>query len=209
MPSNQIKTNGYTIDTYKYQDGRLEVSAYADTEEILSNCFTRMEDLEELLSKRVGDMYEEQEVAAALAELVGRKVGPSDNSYNWSSDLSQDINFTIVSTDDDWCNSSEDQYIVLRVHQGGDVRGNYSDCRVYKFDSEGAYSFLDSSHCGVRLDGDDCDEYTTSYRSEPQYQFSQDFKMYGVRPDGTILCKRLSDGKRFKAYFENRGLDGW
>ena len=203
------KLGDYQIDTYNRNDGKgVEFYAYVDTEVVLANCFERITNLEELAESKDVDMWCEDSVAEFLAEHTGYEKICSDNSYNWSSSFTAEVNFTVMSHDSDWVNS-DGGYVILRVHQGGDVRGNYSQCRIYKFDSEGAYAFLDSSDVGVVLMAKDeeCEGiYTSGYQSEPLYAFNQDFKIYGINNDGEILCKRLEDGKRMKAYLDCRGL---
>ena len=54
----------------------------------------------------------------------------SDNSYNWSSPISNDINFTVYEKIDGY-------YIVeCRVHRYGDVRTNYTDTFLLEFTHE-------------------------------------------------------------------------
>lgn len=52
------------------------------------------------------------------------------NSYNWTSPLSHDINFEVYGYDE---NSTV--FIVIRVHKFGDIRGNYTDEIIVKYDS--------------------------------------------------------------------------
>ncbi len=66
-----------------------------------------------------------------------------DNSYNSEQDLSSQINFTIYGPEGcDWC-WADDIYVALCVHRGGDVRGNYGRCRIYRVDSLADTGFLD------------------------------------------------------------------
>lgn len=199
-----FKVNNIEHDLYKYEDGKIELTAYIDIETVLGN-LERVTNLEELAESKNIDMYEEQDVVSFLEEMTAYEYVSSDNSYNWDSDFSSDINFSILSADkDEWYFSSG--YLVIRIHQGGDIRGNYSKCRIYKYHGEDdAMMFLDSASVEVRFNSDDeIDEYTVGYQNNPLYHFNEDFKIYGVREDGTILCRRLSDNKRFKAYLDNR-----
>lgn len=52
-----------------------------------------------------------------------------DNTYNWSAPLSHDIDFMIF--DDQY---TDETLVSIRVHMYGDVRGNYTDVAVMKFD---------------------------------------------------------------------------
>lgn len=55
----------------------------------------------------------------------------SNNTYNWSSPVSNDIDYTVF-------NSLVDRsvYVLFKVHRFGDVRGNYTDNCILHFDSE-------------------------------------------------------------------------
>ena len=54
----------------------------------------------------------------------------ADNSYNWCSPLSHDINFEV------WGYSeTEEIFVVVRVHRTGDIRGNYTDEIILKYDN--------------------------------------------------------------------------
>ena len=54
----------------------------------------------------------------------------ADNSYNWCSPLSHDINFEV------WGYSeTEEIFVVVRVHRMGDIRGNYTDEIILKYDN--------------------------------------------------------------------------
>lgn len=57
-----------------------------------------------------------------------------NNSYNWDNDLSQNIQFAFIEREGD-----PDKYILLSVHQGCDIRGGYSDYRVYLLKDPGYF----------------------------------------------------------------------
>lgn len=66
-----------------------------------------------------------------------------DNTYNSDQDLSSQINFTVYGPEGcDWC-WADDIYVALCVHRGGDVRGNYGRCRIYRVDSLADTGFFD------------------------------------------------------------------
>ena len=54
-----------------------------------------------------------------------------DNSYNWGSPLSNDIDFTIYRNI-----TLNEYYVIMKIHRYGDVRGNYTDEFILKYDSE-------------------------------------------------------------------------
>ena len=55
------------------------------------------------------DLYEYEEVKC-------------DNSYNWGSPLSNDIDFTIYHNI-----TLDEYYVTMKIHRYGDVRGNYTE----------------------------------------------------------------------------------
>ena len=54
-----------------------------------------------------------------------------DNSYNWGSPLSNDIDFTIYHNI-----TLDEYYVTMKIHTYGDVRGNYTEEFILKYDHE-------------------------------------------------------------------------
>ena len=54
-----------------------------------------------------------------------------DNSYNWGSPLSNDIDFTIYHNI-----TLDEYYVTMKIHRYGDVRGNYTEEFILKYDNE-------------------------------------------------------------------------
>jgi hypothetical protein len=72
------------------------------------------------------------DILETILERKGWHVGNSDNSYNWSGCISNDINICSVYPPDTPEEETKNEYsdyehIVFRVHRWGDVRGNYSE----------------------------------------------------------------------------------
>lgn len=61
------------------------------------------------------------------------------NSYNWSSPIDHDFQYGIMRNED------ESVTFFISVHRFGDVRGNYTDYAVCKFDNEFEFLELDSA----------------------------------------------------------------
>lgn len=71
-----------------------------------------------------------------------------DNSYNWNSPISNDLDFI------KYKNVGTDEiYIKMMVHLGGDPRGNYTDYILLKFDAEWEYAdaFYENSYNGCEI----------------------------------------------------------
>ena len=58
----------------------------------------------------------------------------ADNSYNWSAPVSNDFDFKMYR---DFVSGGI--FVDFSVHRFGDVRGNYTDSVIYRFDSEGEF----------------------------------------------------------------------
>lgn len=69
----------------------------------------------------------------------------TENSYNHECLLSQTIQFTIFGIEDD-----DDTYVLLQIHGGCDVRGGYTEPRVFSMYD---YELMDYAHCDVMCDG--------------------------------------------------------
>ena len=54
-----------------------------------------------------------------------------DNSYNWGSPLSNDIDFTIYHNI-----TLDEYYVTMKIHRYGDVRGNYTEEFILKYDND-------------------------------------------------------------------------
>jgi len=67
-----------------------------------------------------------------------------DNTYNSENDFSSNFVFSVYAPEDcsDWL-WSDDVFVVVETHLGGDVRGNYGPARVYRVDSLAETGFLD------------------------------------------------------------------
>ena len=57
-----------------------------------------------------------------------------DNSYNWRSPLSNDIDFTIYRNI-----TLNEYYVIMKIHRYGDVRVNYTEEFILKYDSEDVF----------------------------------------------------------------------
>jgi len=67
-----------------------------------------------------------------------------DNTYNSEQNLSSQFVFSIFAPEDcsDWC-FANDVFVAIETHLGGDVRGNYSDFKVYRVDQLGDTGFFE------------------------------------------------------------------
>ena len=82
--------------------------------------------------------------------------GETFNTYNWSSNHSQILQGTELTRNSEW---GEEKYLLLQIHGCADVRGGYTDAKLFKLDDHAEYYNALTEDCGFA--GDDCDdEYT-------------------------------------------------
>lgn len=99
-------------------------------------CYTEDEDGNEIEV----DIFEGCETAEAILDVL-EEYGyiedtyfAADNSYNWSAPVSNDFDFKLYKD-----SVSGGVFVDFSVHRFGDVRGNYTDSVIYRFDSEGEF----------------------------------------------------------------------
>ena len=61
----------------------------------------------------------------------------SFNTYNWSSNLSQVLQGRFIK-----CRETDESYLILQVHGGCDVRGGYTDAKLFKVDDDETHRVL-------------------------------------------------------------------
>ena len=108
---------------YGFANSEEDYSLLVDVKNLLDNMKANEVDPSTMV-EIVNDEDECEEISFQtwLYDYSGMEYLKSDNSYNWSSPLSHDINFEV------WGYSeSEPLYVVVRVHRMGDIRGNYTD----------------------------------------------------------------------------------
>lgn len=91
------------------------------------------------------------------------------NSYNGDSMLSQVIQGTNIEI-------NGDEYVLLQIHQGCDVRGGYTDAKLFKvvdYALEGVYGTIDGVDVSNRYDG----YHLTSDENDKEIKVNKDSKV--------------------------------
>lgn len=117
-----IEQLGNYLGGWIFKDGKIADDAIAiDTRELLKVFkeyeldFNKAQELCNALINEYGD-----EMETSFGEFTFGNISiTSDNSYNWASSLSHDINI-------DEFEYNDTRYCAIMVHLGGDVRSNYS-----------------------------------------------------------------------------------
>lgn len=111
------ENNTFTISTFRYLQNSLQL------DEICNEFNALFVPRSDNNSNILGISGEAQE----WLEIQGFKFKQDYNSYNGESNLSQVIQFTLLELDGYECN-----YVLMQVHQGCDVRGGYTDARLFR-----------------------------------------------------------------------------
>lgn len=117
--ANKLSELSYEISVFHYltddRDGGLELD---DVCEEFNNKFDTMDDWD-------SDIYGVSKKAEKYINRRFDKVGDSFNTYNDDTNLSQVLQGTYLELNDD-------KYVLLQIHQGCDVRGGYTDAKLFK-----------------------------------------------------------------------------
>ena len=127
---------------------------------------------------------QEDEIIALLESRTGQKFtcGQIDNTYNRETDFSTVFQMQCFYPEGerDWIYSNQ-LYVAIEVHNGGDVRGNYGPVRVYRpVDGERLFDEQLSFRCLTTQDEEMMssrgDPYERGYMQSPKYALSEDMK---------------------------------
>lgn len=117
----------WTVDIFHYLTNRLYLDEACD---YYNRRFVPAKDWD-------GDYYGVSRAASEWLERRGFTEHPEwkqpFNSYNWSSKLSQDIQGTFLQL-------ADTDYVLLQVHGGCDIRGGYTDARLFTCEPSDLYT---------------------------------------------------------------------
>jgi hypothetical protein len=135
-----------------------------------------------------GDIHGTSEAGETwLKEKGFTTKGNTFNTYNWSANFSQ----TLQGCHLEWLNG--DIYLLLQVHQGCDVRGGYTDAKLFKVESE--YHISDEN-CGFYVQSEDGREISLSWlgeftNSEGSFDVEDDLKAIYEITGGKVIAGDL------------------
>lgn len=109
----------------------------------------------------------------------GLNIGDSWNSYNGESNLSQVLQGANVSYNSS--NFEYPEYILLQIHNGADVRGGYTDAKLFKVNTDSGYFDVNATIFGT-IDGI---EVETSYDGNT-LRDSETHEVVPVTPESKI-----------------------
>ncbi len=154
---------GYEVETVLPASYRVDYDEQNNLYDIMDSNDDVIEggfEYEEEAEERREELEEENTSAASVSNYIEHQEDlgyieekSADNSYNWSGSVSNDFNYRIYKS-----TINDSVYVEFAAHLYGDVRANYTDSVLLKFDND--YTFLE-------LIGE-CDGYET-------------YKGYGIR----------------------------
>lgn len=112
------------------------------------------------------------------------------NSYNWSSNLSQVVQGSYLLQ-----GGYLDDYVLLQVHGGCDVRGGYTDAKLFKISNDyflwenASFSISDNKVLDVR--GDDVSIYDTESHDDEWLDYSAFEALAKTLPEKQIIGSQL------------------
>ena len=152
----------YTVNTFHYLNNQL----YVDD---LCSEFNSMS-----VDDWDSEWYGVSKAGQAWLVKQGFSEGGSVNTYNGDSALSQVVQYTILNNDD-----LSDTYLLVQVHGGCDVRGGYTDAKLFLCDN-GLDGYLDERVYGT-IDGRQVsnwyDGYTLRYDGDDDPDYEQEIKV--------------------------------
>jgi len=168
-----------TLETYEYKNGQWDLSPTISLFHKLTSSLDLDDLCNEFNSMEVenwnSDYYGVSSEGFEWLENLGFKaIGEAYNSYNGDSILSQVVQGQQLEF-------NGDDYILLQIHNGADVRGGYTDAKLFKCDSD--YFLYEMAFFG--LDGEDCLDFTSG-------------------GDVAIYNRETGDSE----YLDNDGIDG-
>lgn len=153
----------YEICLNDYTDYRYDEESEEETE---VNIFENVENSD---TNAIFETLEEYGYIKDVCDYKG------DNSYNWSSPVSNDFDIKIYKD-----TMSGGMFVEFKVHRFGDVRGNYTDSIIYHFDND--YTFYEI------LTENNKYNFVTVNNEEYEVEVNILSDSFEVYQDGTYIC---------------------
>lgn len=146
---NDIPKVGIESEDSEYKD---ELKYLADSRVILDE----LKDYEVEIPKEYFDKYENEfgnGVLQYMEKLTDTKMEDFNggNTYNWNGRIMHDFDYR-------YCQTNKDEfYVAIQVHRFGDVRGNYTEFALFKFEYFEEFIETIDTICSEKMGG--CFEY--------------------------------------------------
>ena len=84
-----------------------------------------------------------------LVSNCGFEAKEGFNTYNWASNHSQVMQGNMLTLEGEY---GEEQYILIQIHGGADVRGGYTDAKLFKLDDHADFGNVVTEDCGFSVE---------------------------------------------------------
>jgi len=85
------------------------------------------------------------------------------NTYNWDNNFSQVLQGNFITRETEY---GSEKYVLLQIHGGADVRGGYTDAKLFKLDDHAEEYDLLRDDCGFSVEYDDGEYLELSWHGE-------------------------------------------
>ena len=210
-----LPTKPISLEFHERDEEIIEVSGVISLAHFLDATTKIDQGLTEWLRKESRESL--SEYAELLADHLGVEVvSIADNTYNHENDLSQNFQWVIVGSNENWLDDIDSCWVIVSTHNGADVRGGYSDPVVCKMiDVEGINFF--NLCVSVQLEGvgdfEGCDleeaneKLELSYSGYPLDQLRKMVSSYrSVDVESGEFVAELVTGETVKGSFYHNAL---
>ena len=118
----------FLTNCLEYDQGLTDI--FNDHKDKDESDYSNMSDIADILNDHYNDLN--------FDEFHEFKLKNDFNTYNYESILSQVLQGQFFTEYED--SQYEENYIILQIHNGADVRGGYTDCKVFKVDLDSWYN---------------------------------------------------------------------
>lgn len=181
----EYETVNITVDLFHYLNAFLEVTEDSEKLDIAFNQFAER------------DRNKDKNWLTLMEDFTQNRV---TNTYNFDNHLSQVISYTTWDPEENKEYIGYHDFILLRIHNGCDVRGGYTKPRVFEFAQDPEYWTLRMTdqdaickNCGATWYSDDAGYH---WYEGPEFEFVES------EPEDKVLCGECGGEVEFNVLLE-------
>jgi hypothetical protein len=180
-----------TLDVYHFLTSTLDVTKESKKLDRAFQKFADKKEYEEMDYSEIAEIFNEE-----YLEPRGLKMSQFENTYNSDCMLSQVLLYSYISNEE--TGSDYPDFIMLRIHNGCDVRGGYTRPKIFAFDGEFENFIM------AQNDLDASCKCTSMYSDDQGYHWYVD-----NQPETTEIDKMLGIENRDKDFEEDKLAKYW
>ena len=170
---------------------RNELLASVDVYQFLNETL----DFDESFNDEILELCERDGIDTAEAlEALGYVERVHDNTYNYCSDLSDDLDFKVYTKGDDDCGEwyyNDTAVVLVRVHEGLDARCGYRELGVFSSSHYDGLTYFLDIHVRVEIMTLDYKEVGDSYDGDGAvYRALKDYTLKEIKENGEVIVNR-------------------